>query len=297
MRLLFAISLVLSHYLVLGQDGKMIAQIPFVQGNIDATCYRIEYLSDGLKVMGYLGIPKMKGKHPCIIYNRGGNREFGKISNESFSSLCSQLCSKGYIVIASQYRGNDGGEGKEEFGGKDVNDILNLIPVLQSIPEADTSRIGMFGWSRGGMMTYIALTETTKIRAAVVGSGLTDLKQLLKSRPAFDTMWAEMIPGYLENKEQILKQRSAVSFAKDMCKSTPLLILQGTADWRVPSDQVFDLATILYKVKHPFRLIAYEGGQHSLSEYKDEAFQEIIKWFDTYLRDRKPWPGLDPHGD
>ena len=41
------------------------------------------------------------------------------------------------MVVASQYRGNAGGEGKEEFGGKDVNDVLNLLPLLESLPKAD----------------------------------------------------------------------------------------------------------------------------------------------------------------
>jgi len=96
----------------------------------------------------------------------------------------------GYVIVASQYRGNGGGEGKEEFGGKDVNDVLNLIPLLSNMPQADTARIGMFGWSRGSMMTYLALTKTTTIKAAVVGSGLTDLITSLKERPEPETPWA-----------------------------------------------------------------------------------------------------------
>ena len=47
----------------------------------------------------------------------------------------------GYVVVASQYRGNDGGEGREEFGGADVNDVLNLLPVLEQVTSADTARL------------------------------------------------------------------------------------------------------------------------------------------------------------
>ena len=72
------------------------------------------------------------------------------------------------MVVASQYRGNDGGEGMEEFGGADVNDIFNLIPVLDQNPKADTSRIGMEGTSRGGMMTYLCLKRSCRFKAAVV---------------------------------------------------------------------------------------------------------------------------------
>ncbi|NCU04809.1 MAG: S9 family peptidase [Chitinophagaceae bacterium] len=260
--------------------------------------YHIQYLSDGLKVKGYLAVPNQQGSYPCIIYNRGGNQEFGKITDESFVRLLGEISSKGYVVIASQYRGNDGGEGKEEFGGKDVQDVLNLIPLLAKIPGADSSRIGMFGWSRGGMMTYLALTKTTKIKAAVVGSGLTDLVKTLESRPEFDSLvYAPIIPNYNANKLQALKERSAVYFADKLHKTTPLLILQGTADWRVPTDQVLNFVSKLYAVKHPFRFVLYEGGQHSLAEHRTDYIQQVIAWFDMYLRDGKKWPATELHGN
>ena len=54
------------------------------------------------------------------------------------------------MVLASQYRGNDGGQGKEEFGGSDINDVLNLIPLAESISFMNADRIVMLGFSRGG---------------------------------------------------------------------------------------------------------------------------------------------------
>lgn len=275
---------------------KVIPDIEPVLSSINL--YHITYFSDGLKVKGYLSVPKKQGKFPCIIYNRGGNKEFGKLTDESFVRLLSEISSKGYIIIASQYRGNDGGEGREEFGGKDVNDILNLIPLLSQVPQADTSRIGMFGWSRGGMMTYLALTKTTKIKAAVVGSGLTDLIKTLETRPEFDSIvYADLIPNYTGNKLNALKERSAVYFTDKLNKTTPLLILQGTADWRVPTNQVMDFVNKLYEAKHPFRFILYEGGQHSLAEHRTDYLRQVIAWFDTYLRDGKTWPSLELHGN
>jgi dipeptidyl aminopeptidase/acylaminoacyl peptidase len=88
--------------------------------------------------------------------------------------------------VASQYRGNAGGEGKEEFGGRDVDDVLNLIKLLISLPQADAKRIGMYGWSRGGMMTYQALARSDQVAAAIVGAGVTDAFDMgaHASRPA-----------------------------------------------------------------------------------------------------------------
>jgi dipeptidyl aminopeptidase/acylaminoacyl peptidase len=313
MKYLLIVSFLIVGLLSFSQDGKIVEQTEYT--NADSTIknaersipdiknaigkvnfYHITYLSDGLKVKGYMAIPNETGKFPCVIFNRGGNREFSAITNDAFLRLVGKLAAAGYVVVASQYRGNAGGEGTEEFGGKDLNDVLNLIPLLSTVSKADTSRIGMFGWSRGGMMTYMALTKTNKIKAAVIGSGLADLPKAIESRPEFDTLWAKIIPDFTTNKTEVLAQRSATSFAAKMNKTTPLLILQGTADWRVPTNQVLDLVNILYKIKHPFRFILYEGGQHSLIEHKADYSMQIENWFNTYLRDRKPWPSLEPHG-
>ncbi len=86
--------------------------------------YSITYLSDGLKVKGLMVKPRAQGEHPCIIFNRGGNRDFGALKVGHAATLLGMIASHGYIVIASNYRGNGGGEGLEEFGGSDVNDVL-----------------------------------------------------------------------------------------------------------------------------------------------------------------------------
>lgn len=146
----------------------------------------ITYLSDGLKVNGYLVVPKQGNQLPCVIYNRGGNRAFGALTDGQAAVGLGKIAREGYIVVASQYRGNSGGEGREEFGGADVHDVLNLIPLLEAIPQADTSRIGMYGWSRGGMMTYLALSRTDRIAAAVVGAGMADAFDTVKRRPKME---------------------------------------------------------------------------------------------------------------
>jgi dipeptidyl aminopeptidase/acylaminoacyl peptidase len=311
---LFFIAMLFQRSVAKAQDGKLVEQKPYAihdtivkrLQSIDTMAtqipksvdfYHITYLSDGLKVKGYMAIPKAAGKYPCVIFNRGGSGEFSAITDEIFYRLLGRLAANGYIVVGSQYRGNGGSEGKEEFGGSDVNDVLNLIPFLSNIQEADTSRIGMFGWSRGGMQTYLTLTRTNRIKAAVVGSGLADLARALETRPELDSTWAQFIPNYDTKKKEELAKRSAVRFAGKICKTTPILILQGTADWRVPADQVLELVSVFYKNKQPFRFILYEGGQHSLVEHRNNYYSQLVEWFNNYLRDGKSWPDLNPHGN
>jgi dipeptidyl aminopeptidase/acylaminoacyl peptidase len=257
----------------------------------------ITYLSDGLKVKGYLVVPKEGTKLPCVIYNRGGTREFFALNDASTATLLARVASWGYIVAASQYRGNGGGEGKEEFGGKDVNDVLNLIPLLKSLPRADATRIGMYGWSRGGMMTYLALAKTDRIAAAVVADGTADAFDGIKRRPELDNyVFPGLIPNYADDKEAALAARSAVRWPEKLHKKTPILLLHGSADRRVHPTEALTMASKLYESKHPFRFVMFEGGDHELTEHREEVDRLVKDWLDRYVRDKTPWPSLEPHG-
>ncbi|RMA64810.1 alpha/beta hydrolase family protein [Ulvibacter antarcticus] len=259
--------------------------------------YKITYLSDDLKINGLLVKPKKKGKYPCVIYNRGGNRDFSALTIATGAIRLGAIAKEGYVVIASQYRGNGGSEGKEEFGGAEVNDITILTEVLKEIESADTDKIGMYGWSRGGMMTYIALTKTDKIKAAVVGGAVSNLYSIIEDRPKMETaVLAELIPKYSENKEIELTKRSAIKWTDKFPKNVPILMLHGNADWRVKPEQSLQLALKLEENRIPYRLIIFEGGDHGISEHTKEVTEQIIKWFNRFLKNNEPLPDMEPHG-
>ena len=259
--------------------------------------FKIQYLSDGLKVNGLMIQPKSAKKVPCIIFNRGGNRDFGTLTLNTALRL-GKLASEGYVVIASQYRGNGGSEGQEEFGGKDINDVITLIDVLKEVDIADTEKIGMYGWSRGGMMTYIALTKTDKIKAAVVGGAPSSQYESIKDRPGMEEqVLAELIPNYEKNKEIELDKRSPVKWANQFSKKVPILILHGTSDWRVKPQQSLNMAQEFTKYRIPYRLIMFEGGDHGILEFKDEVEDNVVNWFNRYLKKEEPLPNMEYHGN
>lgn len=259
------------------------------------TMARITYLSDGLKVTGLMVRPKAKGSYPCIIFNRGGNRDFGQLLVAHAATLLGKMASQGYVVIATNYRGNGGGEGREEFGGADVNDVLRLIDVLSEVEGADTSRIGMMGWSRGGMMTYLAVSRTHKIKAVVVGAGMSDLTII--DRPEMEKqVYAELIPDYEQNKEEELRKRSAVHFAEQLPKDVPFLLLHGNADWRVKSTQALKMALAFEEQRIPYRLMIFEGADHGISEFRVEVGRETMSWFDRFLKSGEAMPDMTFHG-
>ena len=258
--------------------------------------YGITYMSDGLKIHGLVAKPKKNGNYPCVIYNRGGNREFGSMVVAHGALTLGKIAREGYVVIASQYRGNAGSEGKEEFGGDDINDVLILTEVLKEIDFADTERIGMYGWSRGGMMTYIALSKTDKIKAAIVGGALADNRASILDRPEMETVLAELIPNYETDKEEELDKRSAIKWGDKFSKEVPILMLHGNADWRVKPEQSLKMALEFEKYRVPYRLIMFEGGDHGISEHKPEVNEQVISWFDRFLKNNEAVPNMEYHG-
>ncbi len=260
-------------------------------------CEKIMYISDGLRVVGYLLYPQKSGKYPGIVYNRGGNKEFGKITIKKAGAILARVASWGYVVVASQYRGNDGGEGHEEFGGADVDDVLNLIPLLKDNNMVIPDKLGIYGWSRGGMMTYLTLMRTNEFKAACVGGGLSDLYLMMSSRnDNFETVYQEVIPNYETDKKKALDSRSAIKNVDKISKTTPVLMLHGSADWRVVPQMALDMANKFLEYKVPYRLIIFEGGDHGLYEHRKEVDRQVKMWLDRYVKNGEELPELNPHG-
>lgn len=253
--------------------------------------YRIIYQSQGHKVVGFIVEPKKGDKLPCIIWNRGGSRDFGKITQEQLFLRLAEFAKNGYLVIASQYSGNDGGEGRDEFGGEDIHDVLNLYKILKSYKRADVNKTGMFGWSRGGMMTYQCLAKVKWIKAAVVGGAKSDEI----SAPKFRKGWREhQIKMYGGSKKEQLR-RSALYWTDKFSKKIPILIMHGSSDWRVNPLDSIKIAENLQANKVPYRLVIFEGADHGITEHRREVNELTIKWFDRFLKNNEKI-NLKPHG-
>jgi len=253
---------------------------------------KMTYISDGLKVKGYLAYPKdTKKKYPCIIWNRGGIGNKGAIDTFTARGLFGQLASWGYVVLASQYRGADGGEGNDEFGGDDVNDVLNLIPLSAQLDFANTGKWGIEGWSRGGMMTYLTLTKVKEriknfsFKCAVVTGGIANLRCNSDESRFMRRLYEEPLGTYTdEDFHNKCNSRSIVNFPEKLPDQTPILIMHGTHDDRVLPHDSLDLSYKLLKYNIPFRLIMLEGGDHFMRKHRKEADQIRRNWFDRYLK-------------
>ena len=144
--------------------------------------FAISYMSEGLRISGFLALPPAvpQNVYPAIVFNRGGHGPRGALTAESAFAYAGLYASWGYVTIASNYRGHGGSEGPEEWGGNDVSDAMNLLPVLASLGYVDMNRVGIIGGSRGGMMALMMMRRTAAFRAAVTIGAPTALHDLRK---------------------------------------------------------------------------------------------------------------------
>ncbi len=241
---------------------------------IPVVTYNVRYKSDDCEVVSYLSIPQecleSQEAYPCIIFNRGGNREFSANEPESIAYLAE---SSGKIVFASQYRGVSGGTGEDEFGGADLQDVIKLIDLCEEFSFVDMEQLYMMGVSRGGMMTYMAAREDDRITKAVVISGLADSFMMYEERADMQEVYQELVGGTPEDMPEEYEKRSATYWAGEI--NCPLLIIHSRQDERVPYEQVEKMVSCLDEADKEYKLVTYDDNVHGLHP---EDFEIIMEW-------------------
>lgn len=245
----------------------------------------IVYDSDGLRVTGIAVLPQLQPgeRVPLLIYNRGGSGNYGVLSPGQITVLMAPFVQAMRVgVLASNYRGNGGSDGHEEFGGADVYDVLNLITLGKQQPWWDGKNIFMLGWSRGGMMAYLALKAGAEVSAVAIGAGITDLIEGNKRRPEMEKLGERLIPNYEQNREAALRERSAVYWPEKL--NAPVLIMHGDADETVDVSEARTLAAKLEALGKPVRYVEFAGGDHALKKHWKQWMNETVAWFETHRK-------------
>ena len=239
---------------------------------------KIEYQSDGLRVYAYVYAPAKPAKSmPAIIYNRGSF-----VRDEFAGELLAQfhrLALAGFVVIAPMYRQSGGGEGRDEMGGADVDDLMNILSVVRSLKYVDESRLFMYGESRGGMMTFQAIRDGFPIRAAATFGAFTDLTPMVEANPK---VVAQLWPDYATKGEAIRMRRSAILWPEKI--NVPLLIMHGGADTGLSPSHSLALASKLQELGKTYQLIIRAGAGHVMSEWRVERDAAAIEWFRKFSK-------------
>lgn len=244
----------------------------------DALCasYSFTYLSDGLKIKGYISFPasaiNSQKKCKCLLYNRGGNRDYGALEDDETAKLC---VASGRIVIASQYRGGGGSDGEDKFGGDDIHDVIRLIDFCENnFPFADMEDFCVAGVSRGGMMTYLTAKRDTRVKRIIVVGGVSDLFQSYEARDDMKEVLRETIGCTPEESPEEYEQRSAIFWTDKI--NVPVLMIHSTGDKKVSYKQTQALYKKL-KDKVDCTLITHDDDVHGF--HKEDA-QTVRNWLE-----------------
>jgi dienelactone hydrolase len=237
---------------------------------------KVRYASDGLAVIAYIYKPvAISEPLPTIVFNRGSG--WHKDLAPVLLPYMRRLAQQGFVVIAPMYRQTDGGEGVDANGGDDVNDLLNIYPVIQSLPYADETNIYMTGESRGAMMVYQAIRDDFPMRAAAIWGGFTDLQPLADAQPMLTEYAKQSWPGFGDDIQASVERRSAIYWADAF--DVPVLLMHGESDGSIPVSHFMDLARKLQEANKLYGLIIFADDAHILHNSQVERDRVSIDWF------------------
>ncbi len=240
---------------------------------------------EGIKLEGIATFPPgySSGKrYPYLVLPHGGPEANDELA---LDPLAKYVAGKNYVVLQPEYRGSTGyGTAHmaaiyQHFGDRAYRDVDSATDFAVAQGWADPKRLAMFGWSAGGFMTSWTVTQTHRYKAAIEGAGITDWLSFI---PASDT-WQTDYDARLQEKDPSPMLRfSAVMFADRV--TTPLLILHGSADVRVPTFQGSEFYALLKERGKTVRMVTYPGSPHfpQLAEQRRDVLDEVGSWLNQY---------------
>ncbi|MCU9614283.1 prolyl oligopeptidase family serine peptidase [Caldibacillus lycopersici] len=208
-------------------NGQITDCYPFPSPHPKIALYYVTYLSDGLRVKGLLAEPKAGDTYDGFLYLRGGIKNVGKVR----PSRITQFASEGFIVFAPFYRGNQGGEGDEDFGGDDRYDAFSGFELLVNHPRVKEKRVHIFGFSRGGIMAIWTALQYSNATSIVTWGGVSDVILTYEEREELRRMMKRVIGGTPWKNPEGYQNRTPLYHLEKL--NAPLLIIHGKKDRNV----------------------------------------------------------------
>jgi dipeptidyl aminopeptidase/acylaminoacyl peptidase len=255
-----------------------------------ATTEGIEATSgDGTAVHGLLVKPAgyVPGRrYPTLLRIHGGPNLQDQFEFHLEREL---LAASGYVVVTGNYRGSTG-RGTAyghaivaDWGHREVQDLLAITDRVVALGIADSTRLGIGGWSYGAILTNYVIASDPRFRAATSGAG-SSLQLAMYGTDEYVAQYdAELGPPW-KNQEAWIRV-SYPFFHADRI-TTPTLFLGGTADFNVPllgSEQMYQA---LRSLGVPTQLVIYPGQHHGIGRpsFKVDRLQRYVAWYDRYLK-------------
>lgn len=255
----------------------------------DTEVVRWKSSKDGMEIDGILTKPvDFDGSHkyPFLLNPHGGPTGSSLLA---FNAQEQIFASNGYLVLEPNFRGSSGrGEkfamaNQNDWGGGDYRDDMSGVQAMVDKGWADPNRMGAFGWSYGGFMTYWIDTQTNRFKAISPGAGLPDLYSMYSQTDIhrYLTIFFDMKSPW--DNFQEYWDHSPMKYIENV--KTPTMILHGIADTRVPIPQAEEFYEALKERHVPVEFVKYPRENHGFIEPRhiQDRWQRYLVFFGKYL--------------
>ncbi len=252
----------------------------------------ITWMNEGNHVQGWLLLPEnydSTKRYPMLVCVHGGPAWITTptwAAPDFNTTVYTQL---GYFVFFPNARGSYGqGEkftlaDRGDWGFGDLRDIISGVDTLISEYKIDSNRIGILGWSYGGSMAMMSVTQTNRFKAAVAGAGACDWKSYY-GQNAIDKWMMDYFNASPYDDPKAYEKVSAITYIRDA--RTPTLVLVGERDGESPPAQSFQFWHALKELNVPTQLFIYPDEGHEFENFDNmiDVSVRTIEWFEKWLK-------------
>ncbi|MCD7032630.1 prolyl oligopeptidase family serine peptidase [Metabacillus sp. GX 13764] len=255
------------------KNGDIIEKIKFPSPNPKIDLYSVTYFSSGLKVKGMLAEPKAEGEYEGFLYLRGGIKNVGQVR----PGRLIQFASEGFVVFAPHYRGNQGGEGNEDFAGDDRNDALGAMELLKNHSKTAAGRVHVFGFSRGGVMALLTGILDKDTCSIVTWGGVSDMVLTYDEREDLRRMMKRVIGGTPSKYPDRYEWRTPLYHLDALL--APVLIIHGEKDGNVSFEHAARLDKRLKELGKHVETLYYKDYTHYFPPAENRrVVQKLTQW-------------------
>jgi dipeptidyl aminopeptidase/acylaminoacyl peptidase len=228
-------------------------------------------------------------KYPAIVLVHGGPQS-GWEDGWSYRWNAEMFASHGYVVMMTNFHGSTGYGQKfvesisGDWGGAPFQDIMLATDYLESLPYVDKTRVGAAGASFGGYMIDWIAGHTNRFKALVSHDGVYDNRsEYGETEELWFDEWEFKGPVWNKQAAALREKWSPSNFVQDI--QTPMLVVEGEQDFRVPMGQSIQLFTTLQRRGIPSKMLFFPNECHWVLKPQDSQlwYKTVLGWLDHYL--------------